>query len=164
MLLVNDLTIQHLTDGPPGIIAESVSFSLKRGDSLGIVGESGSGKTITALSLLGLLPFGLSITSGHILYTTKNGEEIDLATLDKGDFRSIRGNTIAMVFQEPMSSLNPSMKCGDQIAEAVSLHLRINRKKPFRNPWNFLKRLICPQPICFSTSTLTNFQEDRDNG
>ena len=149
MLLVNDLTIQHHTDGPPGIIAESVSFSLKRGDSLGIVGESGSGKTITALSLLRLLPYGLEITSGQILYTSKNGEETDLATLEEGEIRSFRGNIIAMIFQEPMSSLNPSMKCGDQIAEAVSLHLRLNRKRSLQKSLELLEEVDLPATHLF---------------
>ena len=98
MLLVNDLTIQHLSDRPHGIIAEGISFSLKRGDSLGIVGESGSGKTITALSLLRLLPYGLDITSGQILYTSKNGEEIDLSNIG-----------INPSLKEEFSQINPGM-------------------------------------------------------
>jgi len=96
---------------------DGVSLSVDRGQCLGIVGESGSGKTMTAMSVMQLLPNGGHITGGKILL-----EDRDLVQLDNDHMRRVRGNEIGMIFQDPMTSLNPTMTVGDQIAESVLLH------------------------------------------
>ena len=110
-----------LTEGSSSrSIVSDVTFCLDHGESLGIVGESGSGKTITALSLLRLLPPGMAISQGQIIW--HGSGDRDLARLDDKEIQKIRGKEISMIFQEPMTSLNPSRRCGWQIREAVSLH------------------------------------------
>jgi oligopeptide/dipeptide ABC transporter ATP-binding protein len=104
---------------------DGVSLAVEEGGTLGIVGESGCGKSVTALSVMQLLPRPKGrIVGGRILYTRKGGQTIDITSLDAAgdDMRHIRGNEIAMVFQEPMSSLNPVFTVGEQITEAVRLH------------------------------------------
>ncbi len=124
MLTVKNLYITLNEGALSKKVVENISFTLKPGESLGIVGESGSGKTITALSLLQLLPPGMKISRGQILLEKPGGT--DLAVLSEKQMQAYRGKVIAMIFQEPMSSLNPSMRCGDQISEAVRLHVRLS--------------------------------------
>jgi len=118
VLQVNDLkTHFHTRDGVVRAV-DGVSFDLKRGETLCIVGESGCGKSVTALSILGLLPIPpAKIEQGSIMF---DGE--DLTRADENRMREIRGNRISMIFQEPMTSLNPVMSIGDQIAETLLLH------------------------------------------
>ena len=149
MLAVDDLTIQHPIGSTPSIIVSGISFTLERGDSLGIVGESGSGKTITALSLLRLLPYGMKISAGQICYTPENGKTVNLAELALKEMRTFRGKVIAMIFQEPMSSLNPSMRCGEQIAEAVKLHLKLNNRKVVDRTMALLEEVDLPSSRLF---------------
>jgi peptide/nickel transport system permease protein len=123
LLSVRDLSTHFAT--PDGILraVDGVSFDLRRGETLAVVGESGSGKSITGLSLLGLVPRPAGrIVAGEILLSGRDGRVRDLAKLDEAALQGIRGNEIAMVFQEPMTSLNPVYRIGDQIAEAVVRH------------------------------------------
>ena len=123
LLSVRDLSTHFAT--PDGILraVDGVSFDLRRGETLAVVGESGSGKSITGLSLLGLVPRPAGrIVAGEILLSGRDGRVRDLAKLDEAGLQGIRGNEIAMVFQEPMTSLNPVYRIGDQIAEAVVRH------------------------------------------
>jgi peptide/nickel transport system permease protein len=123
LLSVRDLSTHFAT--PDGILraVDGVSFDLRRGETLAVVGESGSGKSITGLSLLGLVPRPAGrIMAGEILLSGRDGRVRDLAKLDEAGLQGIRGNEIAMVFQEPMTSLNPVYRIGDQIAEAVVRH------------------------------------------
>jgi peptide/nickel transport system ATP-binding protein len=99
-----------------------VTFSLRKGKTLALVGESGSGKSVTSLAILRLLAHPGRIVDGRILYRTSVGEVLDLATADNKTMRRIRGREISMIFQEPMSSLNPLMTVGEQIGEVVRLH------------------------------------------
>jgi peptide/nickel transport system ATP-binding protein len=99
-----------------------VTFSLRKGKTLALVGESGSGKSVTSLAILRLLTHPGRIVDGRILYRTSVGEVLDLATADNKTMRRIRGREISMIFQEPMSSLNPLMTVGEQIGEVVRLH------------------------------------------
>jgi peptide/nickel transport system ATP-binding protein/oligopeptide transport system ATP-binding protein len=117
ILEVKDLKTWFYTDD--GVVkgCDGVSFVLKRGETLAVVGESGSGKSVAALSILGLIPSPPGVVSGRALY---RGE--DLLTLDNAALRRIRGNRIAMIFQEPMTSLNPVFRVGDQVMEALFLH------------------------------------------
>ncbi len=102
---------------------DDVSFTLRRGETLGIVGESGSGKSVTSLSIMRLIPSPPGeIEGGQMIYHDENGESVDLVQVDIDKMRKYRGNEIAMIFQEPMTSLNPVFTCGRQIVEAITLH------------------------------------------
>jgi peptide/nickel transport system ATP-binding protein len=125
LLDVRDLrTYFHVMDGTV-MAVDGVSFSVKRGETLGIVGESGCGKSVTAMTIMRLLDIPpAEIASGEVFL-----EGRDLLKLSEGDMRHLRGNEIAMIFQEPMSSLNPVFTIGNQIAEAVRVHLKVSRKE-----------------------------------
>ncbi len=129
LLETKDLRVCFKSDGGVTRAADGVSFRVQRGKVLGIVGESGSGKSVTSLSVMGLIPKPNGyIEGGQILF---HGE--DLLKKSEKEIRKIRGNKIAMIFQEPMSSLNPVFKIGDQLGEALKLHQgvsgRENRKR-----------------------------------
>ena len=121
LLEIDKLSVAFRGDAGWKTVIHEVSLVLNRGESLGIVGESGSGKTVSSLACMGLLPPEISrIESGSIRF-----EGVDLLADDGGHAREVRGSRIAMVFQEPMSALNPSMRCGEQVAEAVRLHRKL---------------------------------------
>lgn len=110
-------------------VLKDISFSLSPGETLSIVGESGSGKSVSALSILKLIPSPPAIyTSGEILFHTDN-TSVDLLKISNESLRSIRGKSISMIFQEPMSSLNPVFTCGDQVTEAIQLHQKVSKKE-----------------------------------
>ncbi len=119
------LSVRDLTVAFDGFVAvDGVSFDLHRGQTLAVVGESGSGKSVTALSIMRLVELGTraKITKGEILFTGADGTQIDLVTQSEPVMRGIRGNNISMIFQEPLTSLNPVYTVGNQVAEAVMLH------------------------------------------
>jgi peptide/nickel transport system ATP-binding protein len=123
LLSVENLSISFLSDGLENTIIKDSTFQLYKNEILGIVGESGSGKSVSTLAILGLLPKRISkITNGHIYF-----EEKDLTQLSSKEFQNIRGNEIAMIFQEPMSSLNPSMTCGKQVQEILLQHTQLSK-------------------------------------
>jgi oligopeptide/dipeptide ABC transporter ATP-binding protein len=133
-----------------GIIraVDGVSFSLRRGETLGIVGESGCGKSVTARSIMRLLPHPVGrIVEGQITYETEDGHEVGITSLDpQGDeIRNIRGNEIAMIFQEPMTSLNPVYTIGDQIIEAITLHQDVSKEVARSRAIEMLKRVGIPE-------------------
>jgi peptide/nickel transport system ATP-binding protein len=130
-------------------IVRDVTFSLDHGESLGIVGESGSGKTIMALSLLKLLPPGMFISHGKISWRGSGDGDLDLVRLDEKEIRGIRGQEIAMIFQEPMTSLNPSRRCGWQIREAVSLHQGTSSRKALSQTLALLREVHLPATMEF---------------
>jgi peptide/nickel transport system ATP-binding protein len=125
VLSVQHLTIDFITeDGlSPGV--EDITFDVQRGEIVALVGESGSGKSITALSILGLLPTPPArVLSGEILLRRRDGQVIDLLRQPAGVMQKVRGGEIAMIFQEPMTSLNPVYTCGDQVMEGIRIHQR----------------------------------------
>lgn len=124
MLEVSDLNISFLEDDAWVQVTDSVSFSLSQAGTLGIVGESGCGKSITVQSLLGLLDKRFTRVSAKIM----KFEGIDLPSLNESQWRKVRGRNIAMIFQNPMSSLNPLMKVGKQIRESLTLHRQIKAR------------------------------------
>src|SRR5438552_4525632 len=129
---IQDLRTQFATDDGIVTAVDGVSFTIPRGKTVGLVGESGCGKSVTALSLLQLVPTPGRIAGGQILYDRKGeAEPLDIAALPpRSDrMRAIRGNEIAMIFQEPMTSLNPVYTIGDQISEAIALHQGLNRRQ-----------------------------------
>ena len=123
LLAVNNLTTEFSIAGSTKKAVDNVSFTLNKGETIGIVGESGSGKSITSLSALKLIP-GPSgkITSGEINYYDKNKNTVNFVDLSEKEMQKYRGNEIAMIFQEPMTAMNPVMKCGEQVTEAILLH------------------------------------------
>jgi oligopeptide/dipeptide ABC transporter ATP-binding protein len=125
LLSVKNLSISTVQD--PKILVKDVSFDIYPGEAVGIVGESGSGKTLSVLSILALLPRGVQVVEGSINY---NGR--DLTTLSAQELRSIRGREVAMVYQDPMTALNPVMKIGKQLLEAIESHEKINESSEQR--------------------------------
>jgi len=125
---------------------DGLSLSIERGRTLGIVGESGCGKSVTAMSVLRLVASPGRIEAGEILFSS-GGTTLDLATLPEPAMRSVRGGRIGMIFQEPMTSLNPVFTVGDQIAEAVLLHRRVSREAARARALEMLQlvRLADPQ-------------------
>ena len=126
LLSVTDLTVTF--DGFTAV--DSVSFTIEPGETLGVVGESGSGKSVTALSIMRLVEMGTraKITRGRVELKMHDGSTLDLLGQDEPTMRSIRGNQIAMIFQEPLTSLNPVYPVGEQIAEAVRIHEGSDKK------------------------------------
>lgn len=123
-------------------VVRQISYELYPNEILGIVGESGSGKSVSTLAILGLLPKGISkITSGTIVF---NGE--DVTHLDTNGFRNIRGNEIAMIFQEPMSSLNPSMTCGKQVEEVLLQHTSLSKNAIKTEVVSLFEKVKLPSP------------------
>jgi oligopeptide/dipeptide ABC transporter ATP-binding protein len=127
---------------------DGVSLSIAPHETLGVVGESGCGKTVTAFSVLRLLPKYSKIESGKILFRRRGNEVIDMASLDpRGDLiHNIRGNEIAMIFQEPMTSLSPVHTVGDQISEAVELHQKVNHKQAMERATEMLQKVGIAAP------------------
>lgn len=118
LLNINNLYAEYRTDRGTAHVLNNVSFTIKKGETLGLVGETGAGKTTTALSIMRLLPKRTGfITSGEIVFENKN-----LVKLSEAEMRVIRGESISMIFQDPMSSLNPIIKIGDQIRESFEIH------------------------------------------
>jgi peptide/nickel transport system ATP-binding protein len=138
LLGVQKLSIDLPTPDGPRRILRDVSFTLDRGETLGVVGESGSGKTLTSLALMGLLPEGARI-AGSIQFDGR-----DLAALDEGAWRAVRGDRIAMIFQEPMTALNPLQRIGDQIAEPLRLHRGLSRGLALAEATKLLQRVGLP--------------------
>ena len=121
---------------------DDVSFQVRRGETLAIVGESGCGKSVTALSIMRLVPD----PPGRIVGGSITLEGQDLLTLDESEMRKIRGDRISMIFQEPMTSLNPVMRIGDQIAEAVRLHRPTTVKEAWQQAVQMLRLVRIPEP------------------
>ena len=126
LLEVKDLRVDFVTEIGTSTAVNNISFTVDRGEIIAIVGESGSGKSVTALSVLQLLPTPpAKYVSGDILFTS-HIKNINLLTQTSRELRHIRGNQIAMIFQEPMTSLNPVFTCGDQVMEAIRLHQKLS--------------------------------------
>ena len=147
LLEVNNLTVDFKTENENVRAVDDISFSLKKGEVLGIVGESGSGKSVTALSIMQLIqtPPG-KIISGDINYYDPSGNKIDLSLLSKKNIQSFRGKKIAMIFQEPMTSLNPVYTCGNQIVEAIRQHQNISKKKAKEKTIELFNEVLLPRP------------------
>lgn len=142
LLRVEGLTTRFFTDEGVARAVEDVYFEVPRGKTLALVGESGCGKTVTALSILRLVPDPPGrIVSGRILLGDR-----DLVQADEAAMRSVRGNRISMIFQEPMTSLNPVFTVGDQIAEAVTTHEGLGRDAAMGRAVEMLRKVGIPSP------------------
>ncbi len=144
ILAVNHLTTQFLSKGVSDKAVDDLSFDLTKGETLGIVGESGSGKSVTALSIMRLIlqPPG-KIAGGEIFYQQLD-KNIDLLNLSEKEMRSYRGKEIAMIFQEPMTSLNPVLTCGFQVAEAIVLHKKVSNKEAKQQTIKLFEKVQLP--------------------
>ena len=142
LLDVSDLTIRFKVEGGEFTAVDVISFSVEAGKTLGIVGESGCGKSVTSLSIMGLLPKGQGrIAGGSIQF-----DGIDLASLSPEAMRALRGNRIAMIFQEPMTSLNPAFTIGDQLIEAIRCHRPLDHAAARAHAIEMLRRVRIPSP------------------
>lgn len=148
LIQLQDLKTYFYTEDGVVKAVDGVSFEIEPQQTLGVVGESGCGKSVTALSIMGLVPMPPGkIVKGHI-YLHKDGNSVDLATLHpKGkEYRSIRGQEIAMIFQEPMTSLNPVFTVGYQIMEAIMLHQKVSKKEARKKAIEMLRQVGIPEP------------------
>ncbi|PRH85703.1 dipeptide ABC transporter ATP-binding protein DppD [Labrys okinawensis] len=144
ILSVQDLRTWFVTKRFAAKAVDGVTFDLKRGQTLAVVGESGSGKSVTSLSIMGLLSRPGIIAGGKILFRDRAGGVHDLAAFTPRQFRRMRGKEIAMIFQEPMTSLNPLYTVGDQIGEMIALHEPVNRQEARQRALAMLKHVEIP--------------------
>ncbi|MBS4224349.1 ABC transporter ATP-binding protein [Lederbergia citrea] len=140
-LEVRNLKTSFYTDDGEVRAVDGVSFTVPKGKTLGIVGESGSGKSITSLSLMRLLPSSGKTKEGEVLFKGQN-----LLDLSEKQMRGIRGNVISMIFQEPMTSLNPVFTVGEQISESVIIHEKLSKKEAMKRAVELLKLVGIPSP------------------
>ena len=147
LLEFKNLVTEFRTEGKTVKAVNDISFTLNKGETIGIVGESGSGKSVTSLSAMRLIPSPPGIISGgEIIFHQKNSEPVDLLSLSEEGIRKYRGNDIAMIFQEPMTSLNPVFTCGDQVLEAIMLHQNINKNDAKKLTIDLFKQVQLPDP------------------
>ena len=147
LLEFKNLVTEFHTEGTSVKAVNDVSFSLNKGETIGIVGESGSGKSVTSLSAMRLIPNPPGIISGgEIIFHQKDGTTTDLLKISEEQMRKFRGNEIAMIFQEPMTSLNPVFTCGNQVMEAIILHQKLNNKAAKSLTLELFKKVQLPDP------------------
>ncbi len=146
LLTIRNLTVEFIGEKGPFTAVRDISFDVKKGEILAIVGESGSGKSVTALSILQLNPSPpAKYRGGEILYTEEENQ-VDLLKTDPGSLQLIRGNRIAMIFQEPMTSLNPVMTCGKQVAEALKTHKHLQDAAARKLAIDWFEKVKLPDP------------------
>lgn len=146
LLQVEHLFTEFPSDEGTFTAVNDVSFSLQQGETVGIVGESGSGKSVTSLSIMRLLASPGRIRSGSIVYQAPGKEAVDLTRMEEAALCRYRGKEIAMIFQEPMTSLNPVYSCGFQVAEALILHEKLNKREARERTIELFKEVALPRP------------------
>ncbi len=148
LLETRGLKTHFFTDDGTVKAVDGVDMQIERGQVLGVVGESGCGKSVTALSVLQLIPTPGRITGGEILYHGGDSDPLDIVTLNPDSSRmiQIRGNEIGMIFQEPMTALTPVYTIGHQIAEAIMLHQQVNKKQARKQAIEMLVKVGIPDP------------------
>ncbi|MFV0226507.1 ABC transporter ATP-binding protein [Empedobacter falsenii] len=127
-------------------VLNNINFKVEQGDTLGIVGESGSGKSLTSLAIMGLLSPNATIHPESEILFRQDGKMIDLLKLSPKELEEIRGNEIGMIFQEPMTSLNPSLRCGEQVEEAIRLHQKLNIDEAKKKVLHLFEQVKLPNP------------------
>lgn len=147
LLSIQNLQIDFITNGVSTTAVQEISVDVQRGEIVAIVGESGSGKTVTALSILQLLPTPpAQYTKGAIWFTDKENRKTNLLQASHETIRNIRGNEISMIFQEPMTSLNPVHTCGNQVTEAIVLHQRMTTEEASQKTIELFETVQLPNP------------------
>jgi ABC-type dipeptide/oligopeptide/nickel transport system ATPase component len=141
LLEVNDLSVHFATEDGVVHAVDGVSFELERGKVLGIVGESGSGKSVTAMTVMGLTRDINARFGGEVNYQGRN-----LLELSDAEMQNYRGNEIGMIFQDPMTSLNPVYRVGEQISEAIRAHEKVDKRNARRRSVELLKQVGIPNP------------------
>ena len=141
LLDVKGLTVQIDGRNGPAVIVDAIDLHVDRGETLGVVGESGCGKSLTMLSLMGLLPNKIKVTGGQA-----NFDGRDLQTMSKRELRKVRGGDVGFVFQDPMTSLNPVMRIGDQLIEPLIYHRRISKADARKRAAELLRLVGIPGP------------------
>lgn len=145
LLQINNLSIHFIADGESLQAVKNISFSISRGEIVAIVGESGSGKSVTALCLMKLLPTRVKI-KGAANYFDSQKNVVDLLSISQKEINTYRGNEIAMIFQEPMVSLNPVLTCGYQVMEAIQLHQKVSKKIAEQKTIALFEKVNLPNP------------------
>ena len=146
LLEFKNLCTDFHTEGTIVKAVNDVSFVLNQGETIGIVGESGSGKSVTSLSAMRLIPSPPGIISGGEIIFHKDGGSVDLLKLSEDEMRTYRGNDLAMIFQEPMTSLNPVFTCGDQVMEAITLHQNLSVDEAKKLTIKLFEKVQLPEP------------------
>jgi len=147
LLEFKNLVTEFKTEGIIVRAVNGISFTLNKGETIGIVGESGSGKSVTSLSAMRLIPSPPGeISGGEIIFHKEEGKSVDLLKISEEDMRKHRGNDIAMIFQEPMTSLNPVFTCGNQVVEAIMLHQNMNKHEAKDLTIKLFKEVQLPDP------------------
>ncbi|MEA2550794.1 MAG: peptide/nickel transport system ATP-binding protein [Actinomycetota bacterium] len=141
LLEVKDLRVEFPTDDGLVKAVDGVSFTLQPGETLGIVGESGSGKSVSSLTIMGLVPRSQANIAGEVIF-----EGQDLLQLSNTEMREVRGKKISMIFQDPMTSLHPFYRVGDQIAESILEHEDVSKKEAHERAVDMLAKVNIPQP------------------
>ena len=146
LLEVKDLCVSFKRDKTWTEVLHGVSFSINKGEVLGLVGESGSGKSVSSLAIMGLLDKKIAkITKGEIIFHQNNGEKtLHLEDFEEKDFQKLRGKHIAMIFQEPMTALNPVKKCGPQVDEMILTHFNISKQEAKKKTLELFKEVLLP--------------------
>ena len=146
VLAVDDLSVAFRSGDTTFNAVRNLSLTVERGETLAIVGESGSGKSVTSLALMRLIEQGGGrLAGGSVMFRRRDGNVLDLAKASNGTMRSIRGADIAMIFQEPMTSLNPVFTVGDQISEAIALHQGKSRSAAHAETLRLLELVRIPE-------------------
>ncbi len=144
---IENLRVEFQTKDGPVVGVEDVSFSINPGETVAVVGESGSGKSVSSLSLMRLVEYGGgTLAGGHLYFDRKEGGEIDLAQTDQDLMRTIRGNEIGMIFQEPMTALNPVFTVGRQLTEGLRVHMKLDKEAAKARALELLKQVRIPEP------------------
>lgn len=145
VLRVDDLSVEYRTKEGTVPAARGVSFEMERGQVTALVGESGAGKTTVALSILRLIPEPGVVSSGTIRLRTA-GEELDLVSLREDRLREVRGNTVSMIFQDPVAGLNPVIEIGRQVEESITSHREVSKRDAYELAMDALARMRLPDP------------------
>ncbi|MGR3489699.1 ATP-binding cassette domain-containing protein, partial [Pseudooceanicola nanhaiensis] len=144
---IENLRVEFETKDGTVVGVEDVSFSIRPGETVAVVGESGSGKSVSSLSLMRLVEYGGgTIAGGRMIFDRKDGQELDLATAAPDLMKTIRGNEIGMIFQEPMTALNPVFTVGKQLTEGLRVHMGMSKDEARARALELMKQVRIPEP------------------